>query len=143
MEPPAFSECDGGEPAAFSACNRAEPPACSDAAEDPADPSGSTPVQATEQSPPGPRSLNAKIQELKELQAKAMAEKRRLAKELRNEERKRKRLKERAKQLTDVDLLQVLRLREEARQASSSSTTTPPALEAKAKSKAGASRPVS
>jgi len=143
MEPPAFSECDGGEPAAFSACNRAEPPACSDAAEDPADPSGSTPVQAAEQSPPGPRSLNAKIQELKELQAKAMAEKRRLAKELRNEERKRKRLKERAKQLTDVDLLQVLRLREEARQASSASTTTPPSLEAKAKSKAGASRPAS
>ena len=75
MEPPAFSECDRGEPPAFSACDRGETAAFSDAAEDPADPSGSTPVQAAEQSPPGPRSLNAKIQELKELQAKAMAEK--------------------------------------------------------------------
>ena len=32
---------------------------------------------------------------------------------MRNEERKRKRLRERAKQLTEEDLLQVLRLREE------------------------------
>ena len=36
-----------------------------------------------------------------------------MAKEVRNEERKRKRLRERAKQLTEEDLLQVLRLREE------------------------------
>lgn len=46
-------------------------------------------------------------------QQAAQQEKKRLAKELRNEERKRKRLKVRARQLTDEDLLQVLRLREE------------------------------
>ena len=41
--------------------------------------------------------------------------KKKLAKDLRNEERKRRRLKDRAKQLTDDDLLQVLRLRAEAK----------------------------
>ena len=39
----------------------------------------------------------------------------RLAKELRNEERKRRRLKEKARQLTDEDLVAVLCLRQEMR----------------------------
>ena len=52
---------------------------------------------------------------MKEEQTKAQATKKKLTKEIRNEERKRKRLKERAKQLTDSDLVAVLKLREEAR----------------------------
>ena len=59
-------------------------------------------------------SLNAKIEGLKKQQADMTSNKKKLAKDLRNEERKRRRLKDRAKQLTDDDLLQVLRLRSEA-----------------------------
>ena len=60
-------------------------------------------------------SLNAKIEGLKKQQADMTSNKKKLAKDLRNEERKRRRLKDRAKQLTDDDLLQVLRLRAEAK----------------------------
>ena len=47
------------------------------------------------------------------MQAEASAQKKRLAKEVRNEERKRKRLRGRAKQLTEEHLIKVLRLRQE------------------------------
>ena len=63
----------------------------------------------------GPRlhssSINERIADLKKLQQEQKATRQRVAKELRNEERKRRRLKERAKQLTDEDLLAVLCLR--------------------------------
>ena len=64
----------------------------------------------------GPRAaLNSRIQELKRQQQEQKAERKRLARDLRNEERKKKRLREKAKQLTDDDLLTVLRLRQDAR----------------------------
>lgn len=66
--------------------------------------------------PGGPRRpLNDRIAELKREQAAQAAERTRIAKELRNEERKRKRLREKAKLMTDEDLLQVLRLRQDRR----------------------------
>ena len=52
---------------------------------------------------------------MKKLQQEQKATRQRVAKELRNEERKRRRLKERAKQLTDEDLLAVLCLRRETK----------------------------
>ena len=55
--------------------------------------------------------LLAKIEELKAQQAKMIRERRAVAKDLRNAERKRRRLKEKAKSLSDADLAQVLALR--------------------------------
>ena len=51
------------------------------------------------------------IQRLKEEQARLRAEKKRVAKELKNAEKRRSRLKRKAKQLTDGDLLAVLEMR--------------------------------
>ena len=51
------------------------------------------------------------IQRLKEEQARLRAEKKRVAKELKNAEKRRSRLKRKAKQLTDGDLLAVLQMR--------------------------------
>jgi acetyl-CoA carboxylase carboxyltransferase component len=75
--------------------------------------------------------LNKKIAELKAAQAKMHEDKKRLKKELRNAERKRKRIKERARQLTDEDLVAVLMMRKEHRrepagkEATSAASTTP------------------
>ena len=55
--------------------------------------------------------LLAGIAKLKAEQKALKAEKKRVAKELKNQEKKRARLKTKAKQLTDEDLLQVLNLR--------------------------------
>lgn len=55
--------------------------------------------------------LLAGIARLKEEQKALKAEKKRIQKELRNQEKKRARLRSKAKQLTDEDLLQVLNLR--------------------------------
>ena len=55
--------------------------------------------------------LLAKIEELKAQQAKMIRERRAVAKDLRNAERKRRRLKDKAKSLSDADLAQVLALR--------------------------------
>jgi len=52
------------------------------------------------------------IRLLKEQQKKMREEKTRIQKELRNAERRRRRLKKRARQLTDDDLVEVLKMRQ-------------------------------
>ena len=59
--------------------------------------------------------LSASIQKLKKKQAELRLAKRDLAKDLRNAERRKKRLRSRARQLTDEDLVQVLMLRKQQR----------------------------
>jgi hypothetical protein len=61
--------------------------------------------------------LTKQIAELKAQQAQIMERKRRLAKDIRNAERKRKRIKDRARQLTDEDLMAVLMMRKEIKRA--------------------------
>lgn len=61
------------------------------------------------------------IRELKEQQAKLRKERKDIAKKLRNEEKRRVRLKRKARQLTDGDLVSLLRMRsDEAASAASS-----------------------
>ena len=60
--------------------------------------------------------LSNAIQALKDKKAELKKAKVQLAKDLRNAERKKKRLRQRARQLTDEDLVQVLMLRKQARQ---------------------------
>ena len=59
--------------------------------------------------------LSASIQKLKKQQTELRNQKRDLAKELKNAERRKKRLRTRARQLTDEDLVQVLMLRKQQR----------------------------
>jgi len=56
--------------------------------------------------------LTESIRLLKEQQKKMKEEKTRIHKELKNAERRRRRLKKRARQLTDDDLLEVLKMRQ-------------------------------
>ena len=63
-----------------------------------------------------PVSLTTQIELLKKKQAEMVADRKRVKQVLRNAERKRRRLKEKAKALTDDDLLAVMRLREERKQ---------------------------
>ena len=76
--------------------------------------------------------LGAKIEKLKKEQAEMKAQKKRLQKDLRNAERKKKRLSERARKLTDKDLVAVLLMRKNQRDARTTAEKEP-----------GASRPVS
>ena len=62
-----------------------------------------------------PCHLNQKIVELKAAQAQMLEDRKRLKKDLRNAEHKRKRIKERARQLTDKNLLAVLMICKEQR----------------------------
>ena len=59
------------------------------------------------------QSLNASIDRLKLEQHRLKTSKKQIVKELRNAERKRRRLRERARQLTDEDLLSVMLMRKE------------------------------
>ena len=61
--------------------------------------------------------LTRQIAELKAQQAQMLEQKKRLAKDIRNAERKRKRIKDRARQLTDEDLVAVLMMRKEIKRA--------------------------
>ena len=61
--------------------------------------------------------LSAHLLALKDEQQRAKNERKRLAAEIRNAERRKSRLRKRAKLLTDEDLLQVLMLRKGAREA--------------------------
>jgi hypothetical protein len=79
----------------------------------------------------GPGTLRAKILMLKKEQADLKRARKQGQKELRNLERKRKRLSQKAKLLSDEDLLQVLSLRREAKAMNKSSG--PSAGEADAK----------
>jgi len=60
--------------------------------------------------------LNRNIERLKQEQQELKTAKKRLQKELHNAERKRKRLRDRARQLTDEDLVSVLQMRGEKKQ---------------------------
>ena len=60
----------------------------------------------------GHESLTARIARLKDEQAAMRASKQTLAKDLRNATRRASRLKKRARQLTDNDLVEVLKMRE-------------------------------
>lgn len=62
--------------------------------------------------PEGHESLTARIARLKDEQAAMRASKKTLAKDLRNATRRASRLKKRARQLTDCDLVEVLKMRE-------------------------------
>jgi len=57
--------------------------------------------------------LLSQIGELKKQQQKLKAEKKCVAKDLKNAERRRKRLRKKAKQLSDTDLIAVLRMRQQ------------------------------
>ena len=59
--------------------------------------------------------LSASISKLKKKQAELRNQKKELAKDLRNAERRKKRLRTHARQLTDEDLVQVLMLRKQQR----------------------------
>ena len=63
-----------------------------------------------------PVSLTQQIEALKKKQAEMVAYRKRVKQVLRNAERKKRRLKEKARALTDDDLLAVMRLREERKQ---------------------------
>ena len=99
--------------------------ACADVTGEPASSTGA--VRPAE----SPSHLNRKIAELKAEQAKMQEDRKRLKKELRNTARKRKRIKERARQLTEDDLVAVLMMRKEhrrdpaAKEAASTASTTP------------------
>ena len=60
-----------------------------------------------------PEDLRANIEKLKQEAQKLKAEKQKVNRALRNAEKKRSRLKRKARELTDADLLQVLKLRED------------------------------
>lgn len=62
-----------------------------------------------------PVALSTKIEELKAKQTAMLAERKRLTKDLRNAEKRRKRLKSNARRLSDEDLAEVLRMREHVR----------------------------
>ena len=69
-----------------------------------------TEVVAVATTPPA-SDLASKIQALRKQQQEYIAERKRIARELRNAERKRRRLKERAKALSNSDLAEVIALR--------------------------------
>ena len=69
-----------------------------------------------------PVSLTQQIEALKKKQAEMVADRKRVKQVLRNAERKKRRLKEKARALTDDDLLAVMRLREERKQESQQAT---------------------
>lgn len=70
-------------------------------------------ARATASTAGGGELLSAQIRRLKEEQQRARDEKKRLNKDLKNAQKRKRRLQRRARQLTDIDLLDVLRLRHE------------------------------
>ena len=83
--------------------------------------------------------LTASITRLKSRQAELRNQKRDLAKSLKNAERKKKRLRTRARQLTDEDLVQVLMLRKQQRVDRQSVEVAPAASVASSSSAGGVS----
>ena len=81
------------------------------------------PSAAIEGAATAPKSLSDRIQDLKTLQQAMNAEKKRVTKDLRNHEKRRKRLKLNARRLSNDDLAEVILLREAAREAGSATTT--------------------
>ena len=76
-------------------------------------PQSRPPVSAA--SSDGIGSLSARIEDMKKQQGELLSARKRVQKDLRNAERKRRRLKDKARMLTDDDLLAVLRIREDSR----------------------------
>lgn len=111
-----------------AAASAAEPRA-SDADAPVAEPVSAAPVAAASEVK---ESLAASIMRLKWERAAAREARKRLSKELHNAQRRASRLKKRARQLTDLDLLEVLRMREEkaseAAATSSSAAATEPGV---------------
>ena len=79
-----------------------------------------------------PSGLNKKIAELKAEQTRCLEQKKQLAKDLRNAERKRRRIKDRARQLTDEDLVAVLMMRKETKRSAAESVADGAALATRA-----------
>ena len=61
----------------------------------------------------GAHDINACIKELKQQQSDMRVERKQVSKQLRNEEKRRSRLKKRARLLTDADLVCLLKLRKD------------------------------
>ena len=74
--------------------------------------SGAAIAEAAQTTKAAPGSLTQQLEELKKKQAEMVAERKKVKQVLRNAERKKRRLKKKAKALTDDDLLAVMRLRE-------------------------------
>ena len=93
-----------------------------------------------------PKPLSTKIDELRALQAEMLAARKRVSKDLRNFEKRRKRLKTNARRLSNDDLAEVILMREatqstaesSAETSASSSTASP---KKKAKTKAAEKKP--
>lgn len=66
------------------------------------------------------------IKALKEQQKTLRDERKRVSKQLRNEEKRRMRLRKRARQLSDGDLVAVLKMRTDAKAESASAAVEPP-----------------
>ena len=71
-----------------------------------------------------PVALCDRIKELKAKQAAMLAERKRITKDLRNHEKRRKRLKANARRLSDEDLTEVIRMREDTRKHDEGSART-------------------
>ena len=76
-------------------------------------------MKAAEDAPatpqPGSSTLDAAIEELKEQQAKLLKERKKVTSDLKNAARKRRRLKEKARNLSDADLVELMALRHKDR----------------------------
>ena len=77
---------------------------------------------------PGDEGIAARISSLKEEQSALQKQRKDIAKNLRNAERRRARLKTKARQLTDSDLVQVLMMRRQTRESRQVETTDKPTV---------------
>ena len=117
-QPDAEDSDSGGEPTAAKALARADGQAASSAEAAALPPLGGQGGSSTDPIAPHAapaerkgKDILAEIQALKESQKRAREAKKDISKDLRNAEKKRQRLKKRAKQLSDQDLLAVMTLR--------------------------------
>jgi len=112
------------------------------AAEPPRDaPAPDTPAAARETLTPATSNLGEKISALKRQQAEYLAQRKKISQELRNAERKRRRLKERARGLSDADLAQVIAMRATGVSDASARAATDAGMEPAAHSKRRGGRP--
>lgn len=72
-----------------------------------------------------PVALSKKINELKAKQAAMLAERKKVTRDLRNHEKRRKRLKANARRLSDEDLAEVLRMREDTKKSTEDTESVP------------------
>lgn len=98
--------------------------ACADAGHAAAAAAVGSEIAVASLTPTAGEGLSLAIQRMKKEQMDLRRERKRVAKELRNAQKRASRLKKRARQLTDGDLLEVLRMRGDA--AAASGTTSAP-----------------